>query len=123
MIIQGNTTKYNTQKEIRQIEDTIIKAAITNKTYQDIITELQQKKIKLQYEDTTKGKKNLIKRVTSKTWTEIKQEICQKAEDYSGITPTRQGYQYKNQTYPNLEDAHHSKLKRESPKLARIMYN
>ena len=123
MIIDGKITNYNTQKELREIEDSIIKAALSNWTYWDIIDDLKKKNVNLQYEDTERNTRHLVRRITSKTWTEIKHEIQQKSEDYSGITPTRQGYKYKDNIFENLEDAHQSKLKCESPKLARIMYS
>lgn len=122
MIFSYSEVPYNTNRECYDIEDIIIKTALNDGAYNDLIKECKNKGIKLQYDDVHRTKANLVRRTTGKTWSKIKEEIVQKSKDYSGIVPTKNGYEYKGKIYSNLEEAHYLKLKKQYPKLARIIY-
>ena len=122
MIMEYSEIEYNTNKECYEMEDVIIKTALDDGKYNDLLKACMDKGIKLQYDDIHRTKANLVKRVTGKTWSIVKKEIQARAEDYSGITPTREGYCFQNEVYESLQDAHYTKLKKQYPKLARIIY-
>ena len=122
MIMDYKEIPYNTNRECYQIEDIIIKTALNDGKYSDIIQYCKDHDIQLQYDDTYRTKRNLVKRTTGSNWTKIKKEIQEKANDYSGITPTREGYLYDGKIYDSVKEAHYLKLKRKYPKLARIIY-
>lgn len=122
MIMEYSEIDYNTNKECYEMEDVIIKTALEDGKYNDLLKACMDKGIKLQYDDIHRTKANLVKRVTGKTWSKVKKEIQARAEDYTGITPTREGYLFQDKVYEDLQDAHYTKLKKQHPKLARIIY-
>jgi hypothetical protein len=122
MIMEYSEIPYNTDRECFQIEDVIIRVALEDGEYKEVLRECEKHGINLQYDDVYRTKANLVKRTTGRTWTKIKREIQDKSRDYHGILPTREGYLFQDKVYESLEEAHYIKLKKQYPKLARIMY-
>lgn len=122
MIFSYSEVPYNTNRECYDIEDIIIQTALEDGEYKDLLRKCKNKGISLQYDDIHRTKANLVRRVTGKTWTKIKDEIVQKSKDYSGIIPLKEGYSFDGKVYQDLHEAHYLKLKKQYPKLARIIY-